>query len=332
MTSLWIGTYPSAGIGTPSGRGEGVWRVELDPVTGALGDARLVAVAAAPSFLLATGGRLLAVGEDDPGTLAVLTVDGGATPAASASSGGSFPCHLALDPAGRHLWVANYGDGTLGELTLDDDGLPVGPTRRLPHSGAGPDPDRQEGPHAHFVVVAPGGRHVLVVDLGTDEVRRYRRGPDGLVPDGIALRLPPGTGPRHLAFSADGARAYLSAELRPALHVLAWRPDEATGEVIQSHPLHGPEASPSHLVLDGDRVVVAVRGTDVLAPFAVTDEGVQPLRPLPLPGRCPRHFAVVAGRYVVALQESHEVVALERDGTIVGRVTIPSPACVVPAG
>ena len=44
----------------------------------------------------------------------------------------------------------------------------------LGHVGAGPHPQRQEGPHAHFVAHAPGG-WVLVVDLGTDEIRRYRR-------------------------------------------------------------------------------------------------------------------------------------------------------------
>lgn len=309
-----------------------MWRLESDPATGALRDARLVVTTPAPSFLVATPRLVYAVGEDDPGSLAAFAVhDDHLVPLApTPASGGSYPCHLALDPTGRRLWVANYGDGTVGEVPLDDDERLVGPVRRTTHVGSGPNPERQEGPHAHFVVVAPGGRHVLVVDLGTDEVRRYRLQPDGLVPEGVALRLPPGTGPRHLAFSPDGRRAYLSAELRPALLVLSWRPDEATGEVIGTHWLAGPAASPSHVVVDDDRVVVAVRGTDQLVPFEVTDEGLLPLAPLALPGRCPRHFAVVDGRYVVALQESHEVVALDRAGAVIGRAQIPSPACIVP--
>jgi hypothetical protein len=40
-TSLWIGTYPAAGVGSPAGLGEGVWRVELDAASGTWGAAEL---------------------------------------------------------------------------------------------------------------------------------------------------------------------------------------------------------------------------------------------------------------------------------------------------
>ncbi|WP_197513132.1 hypothetical protein [Tessaracoccus coleopterorum] len=29
--TLWVGTYPAAGQGTPTGLGEGIWRISLDP-------------------------------------------------------------------------------------------------------------------------------------------------------------------------------------------------------------------------------------------------------------------------------------------------------------
>ena len=50
-TPLWIGTFPAAGIGTPAGLGEGVWCVDLDGTTGALGEPRLVATTPAPTFV-----------------------------------------------------------------------------------------------------------------------------------------------------------------------------------------------------------------------------------------------------------------------------------------
>ena len=51
QTPLWIGTYPVAGAGTPVGLGEGIWRVDLDPATGALSNARQVVETPSPSFL-----------------------------------------------------------------------------------------------------------------------------------------------------------------------------------------------------------------------------------------------------------------------------------------
>ena len=37
-------------------------------------------------------------------------------------------------------------------------------------NGTGPNPDRQEGPHAHQTVTDTGADHVLEVDLGADKV------------------------------------------------------------------------------------------------------------------------------------------------------------------
>ena len=85
-------------------------------------------------------------------------------------------------------------------------------TLDLQWANLGPREDRQEGPHAHFAGYAPGGRHVLVADLGTDELRRYLVLEDGLLePDGIGATLPPGSGPRH--FAVRGENIYLVCEL-----------------------------------------------------------------------------------------------------------------------
>ncbi len=89
--------------------------------------------------------------------------------------------------------MANYSSGTLAVLPLDGDGgfATPGPSQVLAHTGAGPDEGRQESSHAHFVALDPSGAFVLVVDLGTDEIRRYRREDGRLVEDGIAAALPP---------------------------------------------------------------------------------------------------------------------------------------------
>src|SRR5690606_40186779 len=88
---------------------------------------------------------------------------------------------------------------------------PGGAPRRQRHAGTGPVADRQEGPHAHFVApfahlgaADDGSGDVLVVDLGTDELRRHDPGaPDGTAPRVVAT-FPPGTGPRPLAALPSG--------------------------------------------------------------------------------------------------------------------------------
>lgn len=340
MTQLWIGTYPEAGAGTPVGLGEGIWSVELDDATGELRAPTLVTKVASPSFLAldAARGVLHAVVEDAAGVLVSFDVASGAPVERSrVASGGRFPCHVVpVHPA--VVAVANYGSGTLGVTPVDGEGLAAADAMPFGHAGEGPVTERQEGPHAHFVAVAPGGRHLLVVDLGTDEVRRYALDEGGAVrPEGIAATLPAGTGPRHLGFSADGRTAYVAGELDAQVHVLRWDVASASGTPVQQVPAvvgtgDAGVAFPSHLEVDGDDVLVAVRGADVLTRWSADATGLLVEgTSTALGGSWPRHFAVVGAWVAVALEREHALVVLDRAGDVRHRVRLPSPTCVVPA-
>ena len=234
------------------------------------------------------------------------------------------------------LLVANYSSGTLGVLPLDEDGgfTTHGPAQVLGHAGSGPDEDRQESPHAHFVALDPSGAFVLVTDLGTDEIRRYRREGGRLVEDGVAAALPPGAGPRHVAFSADGRFAYVVCELDVTVRVLAW--EAGAGTLVQTLPATTVPATerrlPSHVVRDGDRLLVGVRASDALARFTIRPDGLlDPVADHALPGAWPRHHEVVDGWTVVAQQVSGGLAVLAADGTVVSTLALPSPTCVLPA-
>lgn len=335
QTALWIGTYPVAGAGTPVGQGEGIWRVDLDPATGALSNARQVIETPSPSFLALHGSVLYAVNEQTDGTVSSFDVVGDSlVHRETVPSGGADPCHLLLD--GDVLLVANYSSGTLGVLPLDEDGgfAAHGPAQVLGHAGSGPDADRQESSHAHFVALDPSGAFVLVVDLGTDEIRRYRREGGRLVEDGIAATLPAGTGPRHVAFSADGRFAYVVGELDVTVRVLAW--ESGVGTVVQTVPATTVPAAerrlPSHVTRDGDRLLVGVRASDVLARFTIRPDGLlDPVADDVLPGAWPRHLDVVDGWTVVAEQVSGTLSVLAAGGSVVSTLQLPSPTCVLPA-
>ena len=364
--TLWLGTYPD---GADAGSGEGIWRLEVDAATGELGEAALVAVTPSPSFLALDpdGSRLYAVTETEHGAVSgfALTADGGLAPLGVVPSGGSYPCHVvAVDDA---LWVANYGDGTFAVLPLDAEGAPT-EALRLGHQGTGPDAERQEGPHAHFVGEVGGAP--VVVDLGTDELRAYPRALDALraqadggVPARVLATFPGGAGPRHFAVlpgeaGAQGAPAALlvATELDSRVYVLVPAAD-GSFEVASSVPATaaplpaGGRSYPSHVALsaDGSRLFVAIRGADVLSTFAVTRDAAGPdgaapvlehLADSPLGGAWPRHFAVLApvgdgtpagDLVVVANQNSSNLTVLRIDREDGSGVLVDELAVPVPA-
>ena len=70
--------------------------------------------------------------------------------------------------------VANYTGGSVESLPVGEDGRLGEPATFIQHTGKGPDPRRQESPHAHCFDPAPGDRFALACDLGLDKVMVYR--------------------------------------------------------------------------------------------------------------------------------------------------------------
>lgn len=357
MTTFFVGTYPPDGLGTPVGRGEGLWRAEID--TNGVMSAAQIAVEPAPSFVVAHPREplLYAVEEKEPTSLAVWNVADLAHEVARVDLGGAHGCHVLMAPEGTAVYVCHYGTGEVSVIPLTLDGLPESttPAQTVSHEGAGPRRDRQEGPHAHSAAFAPGGRHLLVNDLGTDRLRRYTLGEDGLLYEpGIAATLPPGAGPRYL--SVRGDMLYVVCELDHRLRTLRWDSASATAEVIADQPTtlaplrSGDELSDAHVELvrrsAGDVLLVSVRAADVISVFDVAPEGELTYRAAFDVGYWPRHFAIVAEYLVVGAEKGHEVRAYTltdvltlspemESGAIASlpylSAEITSPACIVPA-
>lgn len=338
--TLWVGTYPVAGQAAATGQGEGIWRIWLDLTTGALSDARQAVVTPAPSFLAWSpdGRTLYAVNEElDGGLSAWRRTAGSLEPAGHATTLGMHPCHLHVHAGSSTVVVTNYSSGSVAVVRLDAGGVPVGAAPQLlPFEGSGPVADRQKSSHPHYVVAVPDGPHLLVSDLGADCVRRLRPDPrSGLVEDdGVAVRLPAGAGPRHAVFSADGHWLYVVGELDGRVHTIAWDSAAGTGEVVASHPAEPARGGPAHLAhvaSAGGRLWIGARGFDRILTHTLGDDG-QPRYTggLDLPGRWPRHHAVVGDWLIVAQQDGGGVVALDRDGVVRGTADVPSPACVLP--
>lgn len=335
VESVFVGCY-TRGDG---GEGVGVRLVRRQPATGALGPVLSEVATAAPSYVAPHPWLpvLYAVNELEKGSVSAFGIepDGSLTTVGGCPTDGAYPCHLDVHPDGRQVLVANYGSGSVTVVHLDERGVPVG-RDVVRHSGRGPHPQRQQTPHAHMVISLDGV--VWAVDLGTDTIVRHDLDPSTgeLAAGAPEVRLPAGTGPRHVALDPAG-RLHVVGELVGSLITLA-ATDAGWVELSTVSCSTAAGAAPSGIAVDtgGQFLYVANRGPDTVAAFRLTLAGPALVAEVPSGGSWPRDLTVV-GRYLyVANERSHSVVTFVLD-PVTGQprptgdiLATPSPTCAVP--
>lgn len=345
-------------VGTYTGeKSRGIYAFRFDPGKASAQPLGLVAEVRNPSFLAvdATGRHLYAVnevadfqsGESRGGAVAAFRIDrrtGGLTPIGQASSGGAGPCHLTLDRTGRHVLVANYGGGSVASLPVREDGSLGDPTVVIRQAGSSVNPRRQREPHAHSVNLSPDNRFALVADLGTDRIMVYRfDGVTGvLTPHEPAYAmLPPGSGPRHLAYHPEGDRVYVLNELTSTVTVCRYdavRGILAAGRTFTALPagFQGENTGAEIVVHPGGRHVYASnRGHDSVAVFAVDGKDGLRLEGHVVIGRTPRNFAIdPAGQFLWGAAQGEDVLRVFRLAAtggltpVGGPLEVGAPVCV----
>ena len=313
MRLVWLGGYtqdlPMASGEIVPGRSRGIACCALDEETGRLELLHVTEDTVNPSYLAVRGNvlccanELEAVGGVPGSTVSAYVIEGTQLrPLGRRMAAGPLACHAVFSSDGKHVLAASYNGGVcvlpLGE-TLEDISC------SLRFQGSGPDPDRQEGPHPHQILIHPNGEQVYVCDLGADRIRRFRadwkRG--WLTPDG-ELCARPGQGPRHGVFSTSGRRLCLLTELSGEMDVF----DVETGTLIQvlsamPEGLQEPAMGAAVRMHPGGRFLYAsLRGPSLIAIFPVREDGglEQPAF-YPSGGKTPRDFCITPdGRYLLS--------------------------------
>jgi 6-phosphogluconolactonase (cycloisomerase 2 family) len=240
-TYVYVGSYTKDPPGGGSNNPIGLSVFRLDSQTGALTPVQQVPTAN-PSFVALDPSRrfLYVINEIDDyegnksGSIEAYAIDpdaGTLTLLNRQSLNSPVPAHLAVDPAGQHVVVANYIGGDFVVLPIEANGRLAPVSGVLKDAGTGPNRDRQEAPHPHSVVFAPDGRFIAAADLGIDKVQTFRLADGGLARVSEAS-VAPGAGPRHLAFSHDGKTLYAIDELNATITVFSYEP--ATGKIGQA--------------------------------------------------------------------------------------------------
>jgi 6-phosphogluconolactonase len=357
--TTYIGTYTRR-ESFVDGKAEGIYIYHLDLSSGELTYAATVAGAgtANPSFLILGPDRncLYAVNEfyksESPnGTMSAFAIDpvtGHLSYLNQQSTHGLAPCYTSIDPAGRYCLVANYETGNICVLPIRKDGGLGEATDIVQFSGSGPSPERQEGPHAHMVVPSPDGNFILAVDLGADRLMAFclDRERGTLSPaDPPWTQLPPGTGPRHLAFHPHRPLAYVISELQSTVTVCRYLEHQGTFEALQTistlpDDFTGQNLGGEIMIAPSGRFVYASnRGHNSLAIYAVDPETGQlsVVGHESTQGTGPRAFIIDPSGtlLLVANQDTDTVVTFwinQDSGTLKATghvIAVPTPVCLL---
>ena len=327
---LYVGTYSSD-------TAKGIYPLTYTTATDswALGAARPGIENVSFGVYSAASKHYYLLNEKDEGRIGVY--DQSWTQSYEVSSQGAAPCYAAVDPTGGYLAVANYSSGNIVVYKIGAEGGLEQPPVIRQNTGTGPNKDRQEGPHAHWVQFH--GEHIYSIDLGTDQMLGYSfDAATGAVGQAFeAFKAPAGAGPRHMVFNPDGVHAFLVTEMGNT--VIALRKINDGFEAVQTLSSL-PEgftghSQAAHIVLNAaaDRLYVSNRGHNSIAVFDVGKDGALSLRQIaPTLGDWPRFFLLLEAqkRVVVAHQNGNDLIVFEvkADGTLASKdqkIAVPIP-------
>jgi 6-phosphogluconolactonase len=176
--------------------------------------------------------------------------------------------YIATDRTGRWLLAASYPGALLSVSPIGNDRVPRAPQQTI--SGV---------PKAHCIRVDASNRFAFAASLGSDQVLQFRFDADNgrLEPNSpAAIRLPPGSGPRHLEFHPTLPTVYLLDELDARVHRFDF--DRTSGiltlqQTVASLPPGLPPAKvwggDLRTTPDGRFLYSSERGTSTLAGFRI---------------------------------------------------------------
>jgi 6-phosphogluconolactonase len=262
-------------------------------------------------------------------------------------SRGSDPCYVIVDKTGKFVLVANYTGGNVAVFPILEGGGLGEASAFVQHTGHGTNPQRQEGPHAHYINLSSDNRFAVAADLGLDEILIYRFDPTKgtlTANDPKFVSVNAGAGPRHFGFSPSGNFAYVINEMQSTVTAFSYDADRG-----QLHSLQTISTLPKDFAGANDDAEIQVhpsgkflyasnRGHDSIAVFAIDESKgtLTALEYVSTQGKEPRNFEIdpTGSRLFVANQKSDNIVIFRIDPKT-GRLAhtgdvlhVPSPVCV----
>jgi len=258
-----------------------------------------------PEFVTATadGAHLYAVQGSDNEVIALSVATDGTTRVVSRQAAPGGPTHLSIDHEARFVFTASYGSGEIGVYPIAADGM-LGARVFTEIAGR----------NAHAIVVDALAEHVYVPCLGIDRVVGYTLDTSSGQLTRVGESAGNGDGPRHMALSPDGSRAYLVDELSSEIDIFDVL---GTGRLtrlstVPTLPATFTGANTGAEILitrDGRHVYSSNRGHDSVAVFATTADSLTLVEHEPTDGEHPRSMGLSVDdrRLYVANRDSENI-------------------------
>ena len=345
---FYVGTYTDSGS-------EGIYRFGLDTQSGKLHSNGLAVLSENPSYLAMSkdGKNLLAVREtkdesnQSQGYIELFKIDdtGNLTSVNKVTSGGAHPCHVAVNEDGLVL-ASNYTGGNVALMRIEPTGELSEVLSADQHTGHGPVADRQEKPHVHSAIFEPKRKRIFVADLGIDQVKVYTidKATFTLKPNKYPeIKLPPGSGPRHMAIHPNGKLLFIANELGCNVSVVQLLDNGAFKimETVSTLPVDFAKPNSCadvHLSPEGNFLYVSNRGMNSIAIFSVNEKElkIKLIGHEDTKGEMPRNFTLTPqGDFLlVANQTTNNIVAFRRNAetgllTYTDQINAFKPVCLL---
>src|SRR5581483_2326731 len=219
------------------------------------------------------------------------------------SSRGPGPCYVTVDRTGKYVLVANYDGGSVAAFPILQDGRLAEASSVVQHQGHGPNPERQERPHAHQIELTRDNRYALAADLGLDKLLVYKfDATKGSLTanDPPYGEVPPAAGPRHFVFHPNGRFVYVINEMGGSVTEFSY--DPRTGSLrslktVSSLPKEFKGSNDSAEIEvhpSGKFLYASNRGPDNIAVFTIDrrNGSLTPVDHISTRGKAPRNFGL----------------------------------------
>lgn len=274
-----VGTYTEKVPHAPEACGEGIHIISLNEESGRIAKVSTLQGMKNPSYLCWQNneGILLATTESEEGSgeIQSFTVnpDKKLLPLSKQAGPGRAACHLVAIEGKKHIFATSYVDGCLKGYVMNKGEL--GPSFfYFLYEGQGPNQSRQKTSHAHQVLSGPADRFLYICDLGSDRIWKHDQNLETL-PCDVALDIPAGYGPRHLAFDKTGEYVFILCELCPRLIVASIDSTDGKFTIVQDlltvDPKSEKRAAPAAIKVhpSGNSVAVSNRFDDTISVFTI---------------------------------------------------------------
>ena len=356
----YVGTY------TAKTESKGIYEFAFDSTTGKMSAIEVAGETKDPSWVVVhpNGKFLYSVNEAGKAStvsaFAIEPASGKLTQLNQMPALGEDPCYLSFDKTGKFLFVANYTSGNVVAFPILADGKLGEHTGLQQDRGTlGPNKERQEAPHAHWIRQMRD--QVFVADLGLDRILVYKfdpakgvlgpmpaPGPDNIRPQGPVV-LSPGSGPRHVAISraAEGnlmTFMYVLGEIDSSITMMGTTKEGDFGGAGQKIPLLPADfsgrndAAEIEIHPNGRFLYASNRGHDSIVVYEIEKERgrLSQVADVPTGGKEPRHFAIdPTGHFLLAENQLSDTIVEFRIDPATGKLTptgqtisVPSPVCI----